>query len=204
VKLSQRKTISSELLLSSRIPKGYWNKGVESYIGKTKDSWNQCAKYIKRFEEARRDCVGLIFYGTAKSQKTFLISLVLRELICRDYNVMYITNNEVMDILINRKEEFKDLNTDNVFKEPDLLAIDGLEPVSSAFSEEALLRVLKTRLDGGTPTLLSTRQFAENWDTAFKKSIAEIIEASFVPVFCEVDIVKQQSIQGLAKSRFQV
>ncbi len=183
--------LRSELLEDARIPKKYWTEDISGYIG-AGAALVRAHRYTSNWKKALGFCVGLCFYGPANSQKSLLLTHVLKCVLSKGYGGLYVTANEVVDIAIEKKETRLSFHA---LGEPDLLVIDNMELLHSSkstFPLEAILRAIRLRLDNGRPFLVGTRHQPDSFEEVFGESITSSLQEATIMVRCQGDDLKRQ------------
>ncbi|MDO5037471.1 MAG: ATP-binding protein [Tissierellia bacterium] len=142
--------------------------------------------FLDSFPE--KNDMNLLFYGATGQGKTFLSNAIARELLDRNYLVIYQTAFTLLDILERRKfhEGGKDganaLQYDLLF-ESDLLIIDDLgTELSNRFTQGEIFNIINTRLIRGKKTLISTNLNPGEISQAYSDRIFSRVFEKFVPM----------------------
>ena len=123
-----------------------------------KNAVSHCEKFVENFQN---DYENLLFYGSVGTGKSFLSGCIARELINRNYNVIYFSSTELFrqmsDIMFDRGDR-SELNSkrDDLYSS-DLLIIDdlGTELSNSAVASQ-LFSLLNERALKQKSTIIST------------------------------------------------
>jgi len=149
-------------------------------------------RYINKFEEARSNGLGLMFFGHPGSGKTVAGMYVIANLINKNYDCYYIYFKDLISLLI---ESYNDDEKKPLFKEiinVDLLVIDELSLVSrvtplmiSEFSS-----ICKQRFEAGKPTIIiSNYKTTEEIYKNFGSPMESLLNEAFAPFkFVDTDM----------------
>ncbi len=141
--------------------------------------------FIDTFDEPND--MNLLFYGTTGLGKTFLSNAIARELLDRNYTVVYQTAFTLLDILEKRK--FHDKGSEEVQLQYellfncDLLIIDDLgTELSNNFTNSEIFNIVNTRLIKGKKILISTNLTPQEISRVYSDRIFSRIFDKFVPL----------------------
>ena len=119
--------------------------------------YQKMQSYCDKFPEVNKN---IVIAGSVGTGKSYLAKCIANELICKDFNVVFISATELNSILlkyhtapIDEKGIYLDLLT-----ECDLLVIDdlGSEPIYKNVTEEYLLMLITERMTKGNPFIITT------------------------------------------------
>ncbi|WP_138160456.1 ATP-binding protein [Peptoniphilus catoniae] len=140
-------------------------------------------KFIYGFNE--KNDMNLLFYGPTGQGKTFLLNCIAKELIDKNFGVIYQTAFNLLDVMEDRKfrrSEITQAKYDLLFS-CDLLAIDdlGIELVNS-FSASEIFNVVNTRILRGKKTLISTNLSPDELSRTYTNRVFSRVYQRFVPL----------------------
>lgn len=112
-----------------------------------------CSDYVSKWDEMRKENIGIIFYGTKGSGKTFYASCIYNALRERRVLVGFTSAPNLMTILGKwDKSEILDALT-----RPQMLVIDDLGAErDSSYSAEIMYSAIDARSKTGKPTIVTT------------------------------------------------
>lgn len=186
----QSHEIEIEVIRDAGIPAGFWELDADTYLG-CPDALRRVQEYIRRFDKMLGNRVGMRVMGETQSYKTFLMTLVLKHALARNYTVRYATLNRLTAICLGQIPEtayFEDYVT-----EPEVLAVDNVdalwhskgskEGVSVAFAADVFSRTLRLREDADKLTLFASRsedmaQFASIYKEEAVRATANFVEVN--------------------------
>jgi len=149
----------------------------------SKEILGQLAKYISNHEYLSRG-VGLMFVGSYGVGKTLLSNLVLKEFVKQGYTCYATTFANTVDTLTagwydNEERQF----FRRKFINSEVLLLDDLSRelrTKSNLAESALDSILRQRVQGGRPTLLTTNLDEEELETGYGSAILSLLKESSI------------------------
>ncbi|CDZ74233.1 putative DNA replication protein DnaC [Peptoniphilus sp. ING2-D1G] len=140
-------------------------------------------KFIDVFDE--KNDMNLLFYGPTGQGKTFLLNCMAKELIDRNFNVIYQTAFNLIDVAEEKKfrrNEIADMKYKMLFN-CDLLIIDdlGIELINS-FSTSEVFNIVNTRLLRGKKTLISTNLSPKELSKTYTDRVFSRVFQKFFPL----------------------
>ena len=149
-----------------------------------KDTLNICRRFIDTFGQDFRN---LFFYGSVGVGKTFLSTCIAREIMNREFSVIYFSAPQLFNILAKNKFERDNSDAGNMadyIYNCDLLIIDDLgSEYTNAFSSAQFFTCLNERLIHRRSTSISTNLSLE--------SIADLYtERAFSRITSNYDLLK--------------
>lgn len=143
-------------------------------------------EFIDNFEDPQYK--NLFFFGKSGLGKTFMSSCIAREVLYKQFDVVYKTFYELMDIARAYKfENYKYDNRENISEmrdlilKTDLLIIDDLEPTSNnLFNSTELFHIINTRLLNNKKMIISSNIAPKDLSAAFGERIASRIHGNFI------------------------
>lgn len=141
--------------------KNFSNLTLDYYEGESLElfqkAFTSCKKFINNFNS---DYHNLLFYGTVGSGKTFLSCCVAKELLERDYSVMFFSAIELYRkilLLIDYKDNTKLNNFFDSIYQCDLLIIDDLGTENSTdYFKTNLCDIINTRIEMKKSVIITT------------------------------------------------
>ena len=133
------------------IPRRFWESVPADYFG-VKAALAGLKKYIAANKKVYVRGLGLLLSGPRDSGKTFLASILLKEMIVKGYKCQYTTLSELTTAMIQPAPgQFfhKDIIA------PDFLVVDNIDEFNEG-SKTAIRRVITRRRDEAKPLILCT------------------------------------------------
>lgn len=140
--------------------------------------------YLKNFDKARRDGLGLMFFGTPGSGKTTAALKIVLQLLSNNLDCYYIYFKNLIGLLM---EGYDDRQKSNLFKEiidVDFLVIDELSLVSRVTNHMVaeFTSICKQRFENEKPTLLiSNYQTIDEIYHNFGAPMESLLTEAFIP-----------------------
>lgn len=143
-------------------------------------------EFIDNFEDPHYK--NLFFFGKSGLGKTFMSSCIAREILYKQYDVVYKTFYEIMDIaraykFENNKYDGKENISEmrDLLLKTDLLIIDDLDSNStSAFNLSEFFHIINTRLLNHKKMIISSNIPAKDLHLALGERIASRIHGNFI------------------------
>ena len=140
--------------------------------------------YVKKFKSARKQGLGLMFFGVSGSGKTTSGILIAAKLLTKDYDCHYITFRQIMNVLY---DSYEDKGKSRLFKEiidVDFLVVDELSLVGRVTPHMVaeFTSICKARFENEKPTILIS-----NYNTIdeillnFGEPMASLLNEAFIP-----------------------
>ena len=147
----------------------------------------QIRRYVQEFGPGRT--AGLFMTGPAGTGKTFLINCIARELIDRQYSVVYMTAGDMFDSLYREsfsREEGAQSGCSARINDAELLIIDDLgSEFATAFSVSRLFGIIAHRLSAGLSTIISSNLSLNQISSVYGERVASRIygEYTIIPFY---------------------
>ena len=144
-------------------------------------------EFIDRFDDIHSK--SLYFFGKSGLGKTFMSSCIAREILLKQYDVVYKTFYEIMDIARaykydNNRFESKSgsaAEKHDLLLKTDLLIIDDLDANSiNAFTLSELFHIINTRILNYKKMIISSNISAKDLHYALDEKIASRIHGNFI------------------------
>lgn len=182
--------VSNDALDDARIPKTFWEKGVDDYYGHP-SALKQVETYINALTDVRPvPSTGLFFRGEPVSGKTFLMTLALRSLMAKDCPVAYFRHEEVTDTHLGQ-DRFNVQAYRTLF-----VGIDNVNEREHKGYKNSLFRWVRYRVDEGLPMFIATnlvkKDKVDYFQQHFGDELFELINNNCVTVKCSVDAFEMQ------------
>lgn len=145
-----------ELICQGLMDRQFLNNSFESDNGSNLKILNACKKYVAKWDEIKKENIGMLLYGDVGRGKTFYACCIANELFTKNKVSICITSfSKILDKLMNFDEQSKSLI--EKLKTQNLLVIDdfGVER-DTEFALEQIFKILDDRLRSGFPTLITT------------------------------------------------
>lgn len=138
--------------------------------------------YAENFE---RDSINLFIYGPVGTGKTFLLNSIAKEVMDGGHSVVYLTESELVDIILDHrfafsenKEKLKD-KVDMIY-DADLLIIDDMGTVNmNDQSRTAIFETINNRLVNRVPILISSNLEPEDLRSIYDSRIYSRIVGNY-------------------------
>lgn len=137
-----------------------------------------CIGYANSFKTSAEN---LFFYGNSGLGKTFLSNCIAKELLDKEYVVIYQTSSALIELL--RNSRFDENSQKDIIKDImdcDLLIIDdlGTEP-ATPYSQSELFNIINGRILSGRKMLISTNFLLEDITKTYPERITSRIFGNF-------------------------
>lgn len=166
----------------------YWEYTFENDDNHNKSITDVCKKYVENWEEMRDENIGILFYGSVGTGKTFLACAIANALLAKCVPVS-VTN---FPRILNRLQSFGDERQKIIDKlqRYDLLVVDdlGVERDTS-YSVEQIFNVIDTRDRSNKPIIITTNLSIEDLMNPTSLAHARIYDR--VLEMCPMRIVMQ-------------
>lgn len=133
-----------------------------------------CRKYVERWEEMLAESIGILFYGSVGTGKTFFASCVGNALLDKMVPVVSTNFPRLLNLLQGSQEKQKLLDRLSIYK---LLIIDdlGVERDSS-FAAEQVFNVIDARDSSKLPLIVTTNLTLEELENPVSMQYARIYD----------------------------
>ena len=113
-----------------------------------------CKRYVERWEEMERNNIGILFYGSVGTGKSFLASCIGNGLLARRVTVAATNFPRLLNLLQGTYEKQTLLDRLSIYN---LLIMDdlGVER-DSAYAEEQIFNIIDARSSSGLPVIVTT------------------------------------------------
>lgn len=141
--------------------------------------------FIDNFKEDND--INLLFYGTTGLGKTFLSNCIAKELLDKNYIVIYQTAFTILNIIekyrFKRGDESINEFQYNLLFESDLLIIDDLgTELSNSFTNAEIFNIINTRIIAGKKTIISTNLTPKEISDIYTDRVFSRILDKFIPL----------------------
>lgn len=179
-------TLSVEGLEESKIPRKFWSLGDETYFGDPKALTRVCRYLKKSFEATLFNSLqfGLKFTGDPQTFKTFLMCQVLKAGVANGIDVRYTTLDEIADVHFGKVTY---ATVEGMFGKYKMLGIDDLDSHPHEKVNDALLRVLRLKINQGWPVLIATTYDDAAIEANYGSTVAGLLSQYTLQVPCKVD-----------------
>lgn len=140
--------------------------------------------YLEKFDKAREDGLGLMFFGSTGNGKTTASLYIIHNLLIKGYDCYYILLKDLIGLLI---EGYGDPNKAALFKEiiaVDFLVVDELTLVGRVTPHmiAEFTSICKSRFEDEKPTLLiSNYKSVDELSLAFGAPLESLLNEAFAP-----------------------
>ena len=131
-------------------------------------------KYAENFEKYRDENIGLIFWGSCGTGKTFAAMCIANALIDREIGVWFCSCADLVSMLADRDRRFETL--ERVTRTPLLILDDLGAERETEYAREQLCRAIDARIDSGKPLVCTTNYSYEEMKTARERAQARIFD----------------------------
>lgn len=185
-----------DLLISQGImDKEFLKNNFENDNGSNIKIFNICKKYINKWEDMKKENIGIIFYGDVGCGKTFYASCIANELFKNGVSICITSFPKIIDKLMNFTEESKMLI--EKVKTQSLLVIDdfGVER-ETEYVMEQMFKILDDRLRTGLPTIITTnleiKQLEQPKTLAQRRIYSRILEMCPIKILVDNENNRQE------------
>ncbi len=165
----------------------YYSKQVDAASGRSPYSNMEkihqiCVGFIENFENEKQN---LLFYGHTGLGKTFLCNCIAKELLDRNYTVLYLTSTQLFKLFGESRFHREDMEETakamlSTLFTVDLLIIDDLGTESSStFTGSDLFDVLNTRYLHQNATIISTNVAPNEWNKYYSERIVSRVFGNY-------------------------
>lgn len=191
LKEQQRLWRVEELKRSGITDSEYWNWTFKLNDNPQSQASMTCQNYVDNWNQMKEDNIGLLFYGTVGTGKTFLACCVANALLEKGVSVM-VTN---FPKLITKMQSGYDEDRNeliNSLQRYDLLVIDDLGTErTSSFALEQMYNIIDARYRSGKPlfitTNLSPSELKSPSDINHKRIYDRVLEMCCYPIKMAAD-----------------
>ncbi|WP_171903873.1 ATP-binding protein [Cellulosilyticum sp. I15G10I2] len=165
----------------------YYSKQVDPASGRSpytnmEKIYQICVGFIENFETKKQN---LLFYGHTGLGKTFLCNCIAKELLDRNYTVLYLTSPQLFKLFEESRFHREDMMDEakamlSTLFTVDLLIIDDLGTESSStFTGSDLFDVLNTRYLHQNATIISTNVAPNDWNKYYSERIVSRVFGNY-------------------------
>lgn len=158
--------------------------------------------YVKKFKYAKRQGLGLMFFGISGSGKTTSGILIVAKLLGKGYDCHYITFRNLINLLL---EGYENKSKAKLFKEiidVDFLVVDELSLVGRVTPHMVAewIQICKSRFENGKPTVvISNYNDIEELTINFGNPMASLLNEAFIPFKFYGKDFREDKIEELKK-----
>lgn len=151
------------------------------------DNMMQILEAVNHFIEtfSQTNDFNMLFYGPTGQGKTFLLNCIAKNLIDRNFNVIYQTAFEIVELLEQKKfqRDAIAIEKNELLFSSDLLIIDdlGIE-LSNSFTNTEIFNIINTRLLRGKKTLISTNLSPKELSDTYTDRVFSRVFQKFLPL----------------------
>lgn len=150
-----------------------------------KDILQISESFVKNFNINNGE--NLLFYGTTGLGKTFMSNCIAKELLDRNYIVIYQTAFTILDILERRRFGKGDKSLDEyqyrLLLDCDLLIVDDLgTEVSNTFTNAEIFNIINTRIIRGKKTIISSNLTPKEISDIYTDRVFSRVLENFIPI----------------------
>ncbi len=155
---------------------------------------SKCKDFVEKFKDSGEN---LLFMGPAGVGKTYLSNCIAKELIDRYYSVIYLTSNELFDVVGKVKtdrdatEDMKELY--NYILECDLLIIDDLgTELNNLLVSSQLFFIINHRITVKKSTIISTNLSMSMLRDSYTERVSSRLASNYMPITIYGDDIRQK------------
>jgi DNA replication protein DnaC len=197
---SKKATIEIKMR-ASNIPSLYMDMSFENFHDQELVELKKVKKYVDKFEEMKKDGIGIYFQGPSGTGKTLFLCCIIRGVIEKGYFGYYEYMGDIIDNIINlpfdEKEEYKDnISTYS------LMAIDEIDKKITSekkVAETIFSDLIRHRLSNNLPTLLSSNCPINKLESLYDKSLVSTIREKLVPITLVSDDYRENLAKQISK-----
>lgn len=155
---------------------------------------NKCRDFVDKFKGSGEN---LLFMGPAGVGKTYLSNCIAKELIDRYYSVIYLTSNELFDV-VGRVKTDKQAPDDmrelyGYILECDLLIIDDLgTELNNLLVSSQLFFIINHRITVKKSTIISTNLSMSMLRDSYTERVSSRLSSSYMPITIYGDDIRQK------------
>lgn len=136
-----------------------------------------CRNYVARWQEMKANNMGILFYGSKGTGKTFYASCIANALTEKNVTTAFTTVANLMSVLSGRYK----VEAIDAISRVQLIVLDDLDTErNTSYGMELLYTVIDTRYRSGKPTIITTNLEIENMkeetDLALSRVYDRVIE----------------------------
>lgn len=188
----------------SRYMGNYSNDTFHNYKARTKEEAeikNKYIKYCKNFEKFKKLGVGILFYGSAGSGKTYIANCIANEIKKIGYPVIYFQLDSYIKEIKDGWDE-KEEQILKVIKDVGLIVIDdwGILKELKDWRYNKIYNLINTIALEKIPLIITTNNALDELDTDENKRISDRLSA-----ICKGELIDFPSRrQGIANKKFNL
>lgn len=161
-----------------------------------------CQRYVECWEEMRANNIGVLFYGSVGTGKSFLASCIGNGLLDRQVPVAATNFPRLLNLLQGTYEKQALLDRLPVYK---LLIVDdlGVER-DSAYAEEQIFNIIDARISSGLPVIVTTNLTMEELEHPTSMQYARIYDRVLEMCPIHLKLVGESRRKANASEREQI
>lgn len=182
-KVRERQDKLKQLFTNSLMDKKFSDETFENWdFNKGKQTmYNLGIKYCEKFQEAKKEGLGFLFYGTPGNGKTYLSNCIANRLLNQMNPVICVSINALLERIRKTYSRWGQEGEDTILSAlsiADLLIIDDLGTEQDTdWSRSRIYNIIDNRYRNGLPLIISTNKTIEQLKTMYhERTIDRLLE----------------------------
>jgi DNA replication protein DnaC len=151
-----------------------------------KKTYNLGIKYCERFQEAKKEGLGFLFYGTPGNGKTFLSNCIANRLLNQMHPIICTSINALLERIRKTYSKWGQEGEDtilNALSIADLLIIDDLgTEQDTEWSRSRIYNIIDNRYRNGLPLIVSTNKSLEQLKNMYHERTVDRLKEICTPI----------------------
>ena len=160
-----------------------------------------CRRYVERWDRMKAENIGLLFYGSVGTGKSFYASCIVNGLRQRQVTATVTSFSRLLNILQDSRERQGFIDGLNAYK---LLVLDDLNAErETSYAAEQMLNIVETRSNAGLPIIVTTNLSLEQLQKPGSMQYARIFDRvmELCPVRVKLDGESRRQVNAAAKEQ---
>lgn len=169
--------------------------------GKNPNVSRTCRRYVEQWDRIRAENIGLLFYGSVGTGKSFYASCIVNGLRERQVTATVTSFSRLLNILQDSRERQGFIDGLNAYK---LLVLDDLNAErETSYAAEQMLNIVETRSNAGLPIIVTTNLSLEQLHKPGSMQYARIFDRvlELCPVRVKLDGESRRQVNAAEKEQ---